>query len=60
VPFALSSDQLIRLGQNGVVISPGIEKEFFTVYEKARYDNVPISSSTRCCGRPSARHLSRY
>jgi hypothetical protein len=42
VPFALSPDQLTLLGQNGVVVSPGVEKEFFTVYEKARYDNVPI------------------
>jgi hypothetical protein len=42
VPFALSPDQLARLGQNGVVVSPGVEKEFFTVYEKARYDNVPV------------------
>ena len=42
VPFALSPDQLTRLGQNGIVVSPGVEKEFFTVYEKARYDNVPI------------------
>jgi hypothetical protein len=42
VPFALSPDQLARLGQSGIVVSPGQEKEFFTVYEKARYDNVPI------------------
>jgi hypothetical protein len=42
VPFVLSPDQLARLGQSGVVVSPGQEKEFFTVYEKARYDNVPI------------------
>lgn len=40
--FALSPDQLARLSTNGVVVSPGTEKEFFTVYEKARYDNVPI------------------
>ncbi|HSG15749.1 MAG TPA: DUF3160 domain-containing protein [Anaerolineae bacterium] len=42
VPFALSADQSARLGRDGVVVSPGVEKEFFTVYEKARYDNVPI------------------
>ncbi len=42
VPFVLSPDQLARLAQSGVVVSPGQEKEFFTVYEKARYDNVPI------------------
>ena len=42
VPFVLSADQLVRLGESGLVVSPGVEKEFFTVYEKARYDNVPI------------------
>ena len=42
VPFALAPAQLARLGQDGVVVSPGVEKEFFTVYEKARYANVPI------------------
>jgi len=42
VPFALSPDQLARLGESGVVVSPGTEKEFFTVYEKARYANVPV------------------
>ncbi|MFN2178124.1 MAG: DUF3160 domain-containing protein [Candidatus Promineifilaceae bacterium] len=42
VPFIFSPDQLQRLGESGVVVSPGEEKEFFTVYEKARYDNVPI------------------
>ncbi|MBK8986859.1 MAG: DUF3160 domain-containing protein [Chloroflexi bacterium] len=42
VPFALSPDQLARLAQSGVVVSPGVEKEFFSVYEQARYANVPI------------------
>ncbi len=42
VPFALSPDQLARLGESGIVVSPGTEKEFFTVYEKARYANVPV------------------
>ena len=42
VAFALSNDQRQRLGQDGFVVSPGVEKEFFTVYEKARYANVPI------------------
>lgn len=42
VPFALSPDQLERLAASGVVVSPGVEKEFFTVYEQARYANVPI------------------
>lgn len=41
VPFVLSADQIARLGQSGVVVSPGVEKEFFTVYEKLRYANLP-------------------
>lgn len=41
-PFVLSPEQLERLGKEGIVVTPGGEKEFFTVYEKARYDNVPI------------------
>ena len=40
--FILSSSQLKLLAQNSFVVSPGSEKEFFTVYEKARYLNVPI------------------
>jgi hypothetical protein len=40
-PFVLSSEQIQRLAQDGFVVTPGTEKEFFTVYEKARYDNVP-------------------
>jgi hypothetical protein len=42
VPFVLSADQRERLAQDGVVVSSGTEKEFFTVYERARYDNVPV------------------
>ncbi len=42
VPFALSSAQRERLAENGFVVSPGMEKEFFTVYERARYGNQPI------------------
>lgn len=41
-PFTLSEPQLARLVQDGFVVSPGMEKEFFTLYEKARYSNVPI------------------
>jgi hypothetical protein len=41
-PFLLSKTQIERLGKDGFVVSPGNEKEFFTVYEKARYANVPI------------------
>jgi hypothetical protein len=42
VAFALSEAQRERLARDGFVVSPGVEKEFFTVYEKARYANVPI------------------
>ena len=40
--FILSQEQTERLSQDGFVVTPGSEKEFFTVYEKARYANVPI------------------
>ncbi len=43
IAMPLSADQLARLARDGVVASPGLqEKEFFTVYEKARYANVPV------------------
>jgi hypothetical protein len=41
-PFVLSQAQRERLARDGFVVSPGVEKEFFTIYEKARYANVPI------------------
>jgi len=41
-PFLLSQEQIAALQLNGFVVSPGTELEFFTVYEKARYANVPI------------------
>jgi hypothetical protein len=41
VPFLLSDGLRQRLAENGFVVAPGSEKEFFTVYEKARYDNQP-------------------
>ena len=40
--FMLSPQQMTRLAESGFVVSPGVEKEFFTVYEKSRYGNVPI------------------
>ncbi len=40
--FVLSRPQIERLAQNGFVVSPGVEKEFFALYEKMRYDNLPI------------------
>lgn len=43
VPMTLSASQRERLASDGIVVSPGQqEKEFFTLYEKARYDNIPI------------------
>jgi len=43
VPMPLSEAQRTRLAASGLVASPGLqEKEFFTLYEKARYDNVPV------------------
>jgi hypothetical protein len=41
-PFVLSPDQMARLYADGFVVSPGAEKEFFSLYEQARYRNVPI------------------
>ena len=42
IPFALSQARLTPDSTDGFVVSPGVEKEFFTLYEKARYANVPI------------------
>lgn len=42
VPFVLSESQRERLAQDGFIVSAGVEKEFFTVYEKGRYANVPL------------------
>lgn len=43
IPMVLSDEQRARLARDGVVASPGLqEKEFFMLYEKARYANVPI------------------
>jgi len=40
--FLLSQGQIDRLGHDGFVVTPGTEKEFFALYEKARYANLPI------------------
>ncbi len=42
VPFLLAEGLRTRLGETGFVVAPGTEKEFFTLYEKARYDNQPV------------------
>jgi hypothetical protein len=44
--FLLSQAQLERLSTVGFVVSPGSEKEFFALYERARYSNVPIFVTT--------------
>ncbi len=40
--FLLSPEQRERLAQNGFVVSPGEEQEFYILYEKARYNLEPI------------------
>ena len=42
VPFILSPEQRVKLGQQGFVISPGETKEFFELYERARYNYEPV------------------
>jgi hypothetical protein len=42
IAYLLSPEQRARLGQDGLVVAPGTEKEFFTVYEQARYANAPL------------------
>ncbi len=43
IPMVLSDTQRARLARDGFVVSPGRqEKEFFILYEKARYENIPI------------------
>lgn len=40
--FLLTAAQRARLAQNGFVVSPAEEKEFYMLYEKARYAYEPI------------------
>ena len=42
IPLVLSQAQLDRLARDGFVVSPGADKEFFGLYEQARYSNEPI------------------
>jgi hypothetical protein len=42
IAYLLSPEQRQRLAQDGLVVAPGTEKEFFTVYEQARYANAPL------------------
>ncbi|MCS6880863.1 MAG: DUF3160 domain-containing protein [Oscillochloridaceae bacterium] len=38
----LSPEQRARVAANGFVVSPGETKEFYELYERARYDNIPV------------------
>jgi hypothetical protein len=38
----LTPVQRARIAQNGFVVSPGQTKEFYELYERARYDNIPV------------------
>jgi hypothetical protein len=42
VPFILSDEQRQMLGTQGFVISPGETKEFYELYERARYNYEPV------------------
>ena len=42
VGFDLSPVQRERLARNGFVVSPGVEKEFFTLYQATRDAEVPV------------------
>jgi hypothetical protein len=42
ISLVLSQAQLDRLARDGFVVSPGADKEFFGLYEQARYNNEPI------------------
>jgi len=46
VAFLLADGLRQQLAEDGIVVAPGTEKEFFTVYEKARYDNQPVFVSS--------------
>ncbi len=42
ISMLLSREQRNRLTHNGFAVSPGENKEFYELYEKARYDYIPI------------------
>ncbi len=46
VPFILSEQQRQRLGAQGFAISPGETKEFYELYERARYNYEPVFVSS--------------
>ena len=42
----LSPEQQARVAANGFAVSPGDTKEFYELYERARYDNLPVFVSS--------------
>jgi hypothetical protein len=46
VPFVLTKPQREQLGAAGFVVSPGVDKEFFTLYEQGRYNYQPLFVTT--------------
>ncbi|NTV66036.1 MAG: DUF3160 domain-containing protein, partial [Oscillochloris sp.] len=42
----VSPEQRARLAENGFAVSPSDTKEFYEIYERARYDNVPVFVSS--------------
>jgi hypothetical protein len=42
----LGPEQRARVAESGFVVSPGDSKEFYELYERARYDNVPAFVSS--------------
>jgi hypothetical protein len=46
IPFVLTEPQQKQLVANGFVVSPGTDKEFFTLYEQGRYNYQPLFVTT--------------
>ena len=42
----LSPEQRARVAANGFAVSPSDTKEFYELYERARYDNIPVFVSS--------------
>ncbi len=42
----LAPEQQARVAANGFAVSPGTTKEFYELYERARYDNIPVFVSS--------------
>jgi hypothetical protein len=46
ITMLLSPEQKARIAKNGFAVTPGTIKEFYELYERARYDYVPIFVTT--------------